>query len=139
MDASLYLEILKVGLLPFLRRVYPNGHCFMQDNNPKHTSAAAREFFAENSINWWKTPPESPDANPIENLWHELKVRVVLESRSQAHDPERECQARLLKGRGRSLGTSQHLVPRSSFTHKSLGTRPLMYYCASYVYSHRRK
>ena len=111
----------------------------MQDNDPKHTSAAAREFFAENSINWWKTPPESPDANPIENLWHELKVRFVLESRSHARDPERECQARLLKGRGRSLGTSQHLEPRSSFTYESLGTRPLMYYCASYVYSHRRK
>ena len=26
-----------------------------------------------NSINWWKTPPELPDCNPIENLWHELK------------------------------------------------------------------
>lgn len=24
-------------------------------------------------MNWWRTPPESPDANPIENLWHELK------------------------------------------------------------------
>ena len=24
-------------------------------------------------MNWWKTPPESPDLNPIENLWHELK------------------------------------------------------------------
>ena len=24
-------------------------------------------------MNWWKTPPESPDINPIEKLWHELK------------------------------------------------------------------
>ena len=24
-----------------------------------------------------KTPPESPDANPIENLWHELKVGEI--------------------------------------------------------------
>ena len=46
----------------------------MQDNDPKHTSKIAREFFTEKGIQWWKTPLESPDANPIEYLWHELKV-----------------------------------------------------------------
>ena len=24
-------------------------------------------------VNWWRTPPESSDLNPIENVWHELK------------------------------------------------------------------
>ena len=33
----------------------------------------AQEFYSRQGINWWKAPPESPDMNPIENLWHELK------------------------------------------------------------------
>ena len=45
----------------------------MQDSDPKHTSKKAAELFSRENINWWKTPPESPDLNPIENMWHELK------------------------------------------------------------------
>ncbi len=45
----------------------------MQDNDPKHTSRVAKAFLNDNGINWWPTPPESPDMNPIENVWHELK------------------------------------------------------------------
>ena len=30
-------------------------------------------MMADNGVNWWKTPPESPDIYPVENLWHELK------------------------------------------------------------------
>ena len=48
----------------------------MQDNDPKHTSNLAKQFFARNGINWWWTPPESPDMNRIENLWHELKEYI---------------------------------------------------------------
>lgn len=76
MDAELYTNILERTLLPFLHKVYPNGHRFMQDNDPKHTSLQAKSFFTDNSINWWRTPAESPDLNPIENLWHELKEYI---------------------------------------------------------------
>ena len=73
MDAPLYVNILEKNLLPFLQQVYPGGHRLIQDNDPKHVSRLAQDFFAEKNVNWWKTPPESPDLNPIENLWHELK------------------------------------------------------------------
>ena len=75
MAGAMYVRILQVALLLTLQRPeYEKGHSFMQDNDPKHTSRVAKAFFAENGVNWWRTPPESPDANPIENLWHELKV-----------------------------------------------------------------
>ena len=73
MDATLYTEVLEKTLLPFLSTVYPEGHRFMADNDPKHTSNEAKKFLSENKVTWWRTPAESPDCNPIENLWHELK------------------------------------------------------------------
>ena len=72
MEAELYCNILKSTLIPFIQETLPN-HRFMQDNDPKHTSRVAKAFFEEKRINWWRTPPESPDLNPIEDLWHELK------------------------------------------------------------------
>ena len=74
MDADRYIQILEWTLLQFLREVMPNSHRFMQDNDPKHCSRKAQVFMAEHFINWWKTPPESPDCNPIENVCHELRV-----------------------------------------------------------------
>ena len=73
MDAAMYVDILRTTLKPFIHEVYPDSHRLMQDNDPKHTSRLAKAFFSDNNINWWKTPPESPDCNPIENLWHEMK------------------------------------------------------------------
>ena len=76
MDKFLYIEILEKTLLPFVDEVYPDGHRFMADYDPEHTSEMAREFLTENGVNWWRTPAESPDLNPIENLWHELKEYI---------------------------------------------------------------
>ena len=72
MDADLFCNVLETMLVPFIRHKLPD-HRFMQDNDPKHTSRQAQVFFEQESIYWWRNPPESPDLNPIEDLWHELK------------------------------------------------------------------
>ena len=72
MDADLFCSILETTLVPFISEKLPDHH-FKQDNDPKHTSRQAQAFFEEHEINWWRTPPESPDLNRIKNLWHWIK------------------------------------------------------------------
>ena len=86
-ECPLFCQILQQTLLPFLEEKFPspNSHRLMQDNDPKHCSRYAQRFYEEVGITWWRSPPESPDLNPIENVWHELKdhFRGVVKPRSK--------------------------------------------------------
>ena len=73
MTATRYGDILYVSLIPFLQKSYPNGHRLYQDNDSQHTSRYIQAFFAQNEINWWRSPPESSDLNPIEKVWGSMK------------------------------------------------------------------
>jgi len=57
----------------------------MADNDPKYASNAAKDLLSSKKITWWHTPAESPDCNPIENLWHELKecIRCVIKPKTK--------------------------------------------------------
>ena len=74
-DSLVYQEILRTHLLPFLQEKLLNGE-FQQDNAPCHTSLSTRKFLEDHRVTVLKTPPKSPELNPIENLWHELKHYV---------------------------------------------------------------
>lgn len=75
MDATKYTEIFERGLLPFIQDRFSGVSMrFQQDNDPKHTSRIAKDFFFRNNINWWRTPAESLDLNPQERVWNHLKL-----------------------------------------------------------------
>ena len=74
MTAIRYTQILDSSLLPFARDVFPDGSLkFQQDNDPKHCARYTRAYFEEHNVNWWPTPAEIPDLNPIENVWGSMK------------------------------------------------------------------
>jgi transposase len=77
MDHKMYIQLLKENLkTSAISLGIPSNFHFYQDNDPKHKALNTRLWLLHNCPKVMETPPQSPDINPIENLWDHLGRQV---------------------------------------------------------------
>jgi hypothetical protein len=67
-----YQKALEEGLLP----IFVGTRNFQQDNARIHTSESTTEWLLSYGIPWIDWPAHSPDLNPIEHIWKQLKLNI---------------------------------------------------------------
>lgn len=77
MDHRIYIQILKDNLQSSAEMLnLGDNYIFQQDNDPKHAAQNTKLWLLYNVKNQLRSPPQSPDLNPIEHVWNELGRRL---------------------------------------------------------------
>ncbi len=92
MNAAKYRDILDENLLQSAQDLrLGRRFTFQQDNDPKHTAKITKEWLHNNSVTVLEWPSQSPDLNPTEHLWRDLKMAVHQSLPSNLTELERIC------------------------------------------------
>ncbi len=76
-NAAIYQEILEHFMLPSADKLYGDADfIFQQDLTPAHTAKGTKSWFNDHGVTVLDWPANSPDLNPIENLWGIFKRKM---------------------------------------------------------------
>ncbi len=76
-NTAIYQDILEHFMLPSADKLYGDADfIFQQDLAPAHTAKGTKSWFNDHGVTVLDWPANSPDLNPIENLWDIVKRKM---------------------------------------------------------------
>lgn len=82
MNSAMYRDILKKYLRSSAKKIgLKRGWKLLQDNDPKHTSKIVKSELSKMKIKCINHPAQSPDMNPIANLWDHVDRKICATDR----------------------------------------------------------
>ena len=89
-DSIKYQRMMEEDILPLLRKKLGRSFILQQDNAGPHTSNSTMNFFEQEKVELLEWPSQSPDLNPIENVWAWLQAQINKKSFQNIRELEHE-------------------------------------------------